>query len=360
MFKPYNGTKYFNGTEMLSHDGKYNIVISERNNGKSFWFLQKFVCDYFNEKKQMGYIRRSNTDLKNYKVDEYFEDTNFQKWLQKTFDYDGILCDRETLYFYKWDNGKRVKFERFGHAFSLQRQVEYKSLHFDEISNIIFEEFIVDDSPYLPNEYSKLNNLVSTIARGRKVCVALLGNTTARDCPYLLEYGINLQKVKQNETLIIDHNGSNGKVRVVFFYAPQKSDSEMFFGKAEKSIVAGQWEVDEMPHLFCNLNEVEKIYTFYMITKLQQAFKCVLFYHDGEPRGRFVYVYPYDYDDIPYTLGADIFTDTFSTRDNYFMHPRLKRQFDIYNLYIQDRFVYASDMCGTEFKRALRNYNPFR
>lgn len=358
MFKAYSGNKFFNGYEIMAHNAKYNIVISERNNGKSFWFLQYCVCDFFNDKKQFGYVRRYGDEIKNMKVDEYFTDKNFIAWLQKTFDYDGIMCDRGALYFFKKDDkGKRIKYEKFGNVFAVQKNEEYKSRHYDDIVNIVFEEFITSEKPYLNNEYKTFLNLVSTIARGREVRVFMLGNTIARDCPHLLEYGIDILKAKQNKIIIVNHNSENGKVKVAFYYAPQKSTSNMFFGKAEKTIVGGQWEVDEMPHLFCDLNEVEKIYTCYMVTKLRQAFKLIVFLHET---GRYVYVYPYDYDDIEYTLGADIFTDTFTIKQNYFMHPKKKRHKIIWELYTQDKFVYSHNLCGTEFKRALKNYNPFR
>lgn len=358
MFKPYNGTKYFCGNDIIAQEAKYNIVLSERNNGKSFWFLQYSVCDYFNYGHGFGYVRRYGDEIKNMKVDEYFTDKNFIPWLQKTFDYDGIMCDRGALYFFKWDNGKRKKFEKFGNVFAVQKNEEYKSRHFDDVYNICFEEFITSEKPYLqPDEYKTFNHLVSTIARGRQVRVFMLGNTLARDCPHLIEYGIDIFKVKQNEILVINHNSENGKVKVVFFYAPEKSESNMFFGRAEKAIVGGQWDVDEQPHLFCDLKEVEKIYTCYMITKLRQAFKLIMFVHE---KGRFVYVYPFDYDEIDYVLGADVFTDTFTVQENYYMHPVKKRHFKIWELYMQDHFVYSHNLCGTEFKRALKTYNPFR
>ena len=99
MFKPYNGNKYYNGNEILAHNAKYNIVISERSNGKSFWFLQKCVCDFFNDGSEMAYIKRYNDEVKNMKIDKYFEDENFLKWLSRNFECDGILADRDNLYF---------------------------------------------------------------------------------------------------------------------------------------------------------------------------------------------------------------------------------------------------------------------
>lgn len=357
MLKPYSGSKFYNGEEIIEHNAKYSIIISERNNGKSFWYLQKCICDFFNEGKELAYVKRYNDEVKNMKVDKYFEDENFLKWLKKVSDYDGILADRDNLYFFKMHKGKRVKGERLGNYFSLQRDEEYKSLHYDKIYNVIWEEFIQKERPYLSNEFGRVSGLVSTIARGRELRVYCLGNTIARDCPVLLEFGIDIFKVKQDEIIIINHHAKNGNVKVVFHYAAQKSTSNMFFGKAEKSIVGGQWETEEMPHLFIPLEEVEKIYTFYMITKLRQAFKCVMFLCD---QGRFVYVYPFDYEDIEYTLGADIFTDTFTTKENYYMHPTKKRHLKIMELYNKDHFVYSHNLCGTEFKRALKNYNPFK
>lgn len=354
---PYNGNKFYNGNDMIAQNAKYNIVISERNNGKSFWYLQKSVCDYFNNGEQFAYVKRYNDEVKNMKVDKYFQDENFVKWLHKNFGYEGILADRDNLYFYVTEKGKRIKAEQFGNYFSLQRDEEYKSLHYDKIKNVMWEEFIQSDRPYLPNEYKRFSGLISTIGRGRELRVYLLGNTIARDCPVLLEYGIDIFKVKQDEILIINHHSNNGTVKVAFHYAPQKSKSNMFFGKAEKTIVGGQWDVEEVPHLFCDLTEVEKVYTCYMITKLRQAFKLIMFVCDA---GRFVYVYPYDYDDIDYVLGADVFTDTFTTKENYYMHPEKKRHKILYELFTHDKFVYSHNLCGTEFLRAIKNYNPFR
>lgn len=358
MLKPYHGSRFFDGCELIEQNAKYTIVLSERNNGKSFWFLQYAVCDFFNNGHEFGYVRRYGDEIKNMKVDEYFTDINFLDWLKKKTDYDGILCDRGALYFFTMnDKGKKEKGKKFGNVFAVQKNEEYKSRHFDLVYNIIFEEFITSEKPYLQNEHKTFSHLISTIARGREVRVYMLGNTIARDCPHLLEYGIDILKVKQNEIIVVNHNSDNGKVKVIFYYAPQKSTSNMFFGKAEKAIVGGEWDVDEQPHLFCDLREVEKIYTCYMITKLRQAFKLIMFLHET---GRYVYVYPFDYDDIEYTLGADIFTDTFTTKENYYMHPTKKRHFKIWELYMQDKFVYSHNLCGTEFKRAIREYNPFR
>lgn len=358
MLKVYDGTKFFNGKDLIEQKAKYTIVISERNNGKSFWFLQKCVCDYFNDGLQFGYVRRYKDETKNMRIDDYFTDINFLHWLKKNTGYDGIISDKGKLFFIKKKGSKKEKCEKFGNYFALQAQEDYKSLHFDEIGNVIFEEFITKEKPYLKDEFTEFMHLISTISRGRQISVYMLGNTIARDCPHLLEYGIDIFKAQQDKIININHHSNNGDVKVSFLYATPKSTANMFFGKSEKTIVGGEWETDEYPHLFCELTEVEKIYTFYMITKLRQAFKMVMFCH--EKHGTFVYVYPYDYEEIPYTLGADIFTDTFSLEENYFIHPKRKRHFRIMELYKQDKFVYSTNLCGTEFTRALKKYNPFK
>ena len=366
--KLYNGNKHYNLHPTLSTSATWNGILSERSNGKSYAVLQYCVKDFLDNKKGFAYITRYAKDLTQSSVNEYFEDENFLAMLKKQTGYDGITCDRysKDLYFFKRsENGKIQRAERCGKAFAIELQESYKSHHYDYICNAIFEEFITD-KPYLKNEWGEFNHLLSTIFRKRPkedIKVFLLGNVIGRDCPYLLEFGINIFKLKRNTINVAELLQENGeKIKFAFEWAePKAEESGIFFGKAGKDINSGEWSSREYPHLFVDLKDTETIYTFFMINDVCNAWKCVMFLYENN---KYVYVYPCDYEDIEYYSTFDIFTDRITEsiiqKKNYYIHPTKKRHRKIWELYTKGKFCYSTNLCGTEFNNSLKRYNPFR
>lgn len=356
--KNYNGNKFYNGTELLELEAPWNNVLSERASGKSLWWVKQCVIDYFKHKRLFGYVRRYDEDIKPKNVDKYFNDINFKEWLYKGTGYNGIICYQDGLYLYVEDeNGKYIKKERIGYSYALNiAEKRYKSLHYDGVYNILLEEFITSGN-YLDNEFMIFNNLISTICRRNEYRVIMLGNTVARNCPYLKEFGIDLfktepGKIYKNNLLQSDGN----KILCCFDYVKPKEKTSLFFGKAEKSIVHGDWDVSEVPHLWFDLLQAELIYTCYYVSEeLKNAYKIrIIFYDDN----KYMYVYPYDYNEIKY-VSDDIFTDTPDFQHKRFIHPEKKRHSRIREIWKCGRVLYSDNLCGTEFRRAMKKYNPF-
>lgn len=357
MLKNYTGNKYYNGGALWKQGAPWNIILSERSDGKSLWFLKQCVIDFVENGHKLAYVRRYEDSIKQKDVTLYFKDPNFVSWLTAGSEYTGIRCNRGELWFtaYDADLQKDVDRDLFGYVFALNVQEKYKSLHYDGVYNIIFEEFITSKF-YLNNEALVFNHLISTICRSGRFRAILIGNTISRDCPYLLDFGIDLQTSKagkQYKRLLKKSNGET--VSCIFDYAAPREKDTFFFGKAERAIDHGDWETEELPHIYFNLKDAEIIYKCSLITKLKQGFKLTVCMYNDE---KFVFVYPCKYDDIIDGFG-DIFTDEPNFEAGYFMKPEKKRHAKIWKLIKMKRVLYSDNLTGTEFLKALKRYNPF-
>ena len=355
----YNGNKFYNGHELLKTGSEWLACIGRRTNGKSFWWLQFCVEECLEKGRQFGYVRRNDNDIRKAKVNRYFTDANFCKWLKKTYDYDGICYDCEDLYFFKYDeNGKMKKFAKFGSCFAVSVAVKYKSLHYDDIGNIMFEEFITD-SGYLENEWDDFNSIVSTVFRNKKARVILIGNTINRACPYFREMGVDIMRLEMGTISTIKHTQENGNhVCLSVEYCDDSTEkSGMFWGKAEKSINKGAWDTRSYPHLFFKLNDkdAEKIYKCFYIES-DFCFQINIYVFKDR---KYLYIYPYDAERLEYNDRDDIFLREFSTKDNIFNGPWRKRHKRIWEFFEREKVLYSDDLCGTEFNDCLDRFNPF-
>lgn len=355
--KPYNGNKFYNGTALLGRNAVWNACIGRRANGKSFWWLQYFIIDFFENRHGMAYVRRQDNETRKKLVDAYFQDETLVKWIKKNYDYDGIIADSEDLYFYKADEkGKPANKLRFGHIFAVSTARKYKSLHFDYIYNILYEEFITD-GVYLDSEWKDFNSIISSISRLRKVRIVLVGNTISRACPYFKEMGVNIMKLQPGTITDIEHTQEDGnKIKFSVEYCEDiEQKNKVFFGKVEKQINSGMWETQDFPHLFFKLEEAETLYRCFYI---QDEFCYQIRIVDYKDR-LYLYVYPYDREKLDYNSRDDIFFRSFSTRDNVFNKACKKRHTKVWPLFEREKVLYSDNLCGTEFNECLTRFNPF-
>ena len=357
MKKAYNGNVYYNGYALLNRGSEWNACIGRRANGKSFWWLQEFIIEFFEYGREFAYVRRQDNETKKKVVDKYFDDENLKKWLKKSYGYDGILCDREELYLYNsMSNGKPEKALKCGNVFAVSVARSYKSLHYDKIYNILYEEFITDGR-YLDDEWRSFNSIVSSILRLRKGRVVLIGNTISRSCPFFTEMGVNIMKLEAGTITDCVHVQSDGN-KITFsveYTADIEQKNKMFFGKQEKVINSGVWESEEYPHLFFKLADAEILYTFYYI----EGDFCFKFYIVSYRDRLYLYVYPYEQSRLEYNDRDDIFYSGFSIRDNVYNVARKKRHEKIWPLFEKNKVMYSDNLCGTELNNCLGRFNPF-
>lgn len=348
---------HYNGNLIYLAKSEWVSCVGQRSNGKSFWWLAICVMEFFEFDYHIGYVRRQKEEVTNAGIEEYFSDKNFLQWLKDTYGFDGVMQKEKKLYFYAMDeNGKIIKEQNtlFGKAFSLSTARNNKSLHYDMIENIIFEEFITDGA-YLtsPAEWKRWNNLMSTIYRDRKGRVILIGNTIERNCPYFREMGVNILKLKQGTTTkFVSQDGIDF---IVEYTGVTTQKNQMYVGQSAKQIVKGEWDTNEYPHLFCSLDDVEKIYKFYYCYN-EFAFKCELFLYEDR---KYIFVRPYDKEDLYYNYYDDIFEKGFHVENNFYSFSKKPRHKRLWEIFLDNRVVYSDNLCGTEFNNCLKYFNPF-
>lgn len=250
---------YYSSAKINSLDCEYNIIIGERSNGKSYAKKTDSLSDAYEDttgQSKLIYLRRWDLELKSNMVEQYFSDTNVK--LITHGEYDCIVCASKTIYFAKLDeNEKPVKGRVAGYARALTMDEHYKSGSYLDVKNIIYEEFISNQS-YLPKEPYRLQQFVSTVARRGRIKVWLIGNTISRICPYYTEWELrNIPRQKQGTIDIYEHltdqiddKGEQITIRIAVEYAANSGNNgKMFFGKPSKMINSGAWQSEEKPHL---------------------------------------------------------------------------------------------------------------
>jgi hypothetical protein len=345
---------HYNGNEIYKQHCEWNGIIGQRTNGKSFWWLWVITMEFFEFGYHIGYVRRLKEEIINSSIEDYFKDENYLHYLKKIYGYDGVMCKEKKLFFVALDEeGKVIKEQttEFGKAFALSTQRLYKSLHYDKIQNILFEEFITDGL-FLNSEWKKWNNLISTIYRAKQGRVILIGNTITRDCPYFREMGINILKLKQGTVTKYKHDEIDFLVE---YTGVTQIKNKMFIGQTAKQIMKGEWDSNQYPHLFCDLDDVEKLYHFYYCCN-EFCFKCVCFIYDDK---KYLFIRPYNKNNLESNFYDDIFEKGFHLENNYYNIAKRKRYKMIWDMFIENRVVYSDNLCGTEFNNCLKSFNPF-
>lgn len=265
--------EYYDLAEIDKTNANWRIIIGERSNGKTYQCKKRGLDNFFLYGKQFAYIRRTAEEVKQKRIDTLFADMGdiVQQWADrqrgKYSAYDRFTIIAKGGQFrligiieaYENEKGKFVAesheyIATIGYYFAL-RQANYdKGTSFPNVTTIIYDEFVTND-PELPDEFTKLLNLVSTIKRKRDdVVVYLLGNTVNRNSANLDTMQIDIRKLKQGEIKNFVYYGENGNKNTVaveycrHYEQTAESESYFLFGtQREKMIIKGEWETDDYP-----------------------------------------------------------------------------------------------------------------
>ena len=261
--------KYVDLTPLAKGEYPYSMVLGARSNGKSFW-CKRFVLEkaFRSDSHKFIYLRRYQIEARAADVEGYFRDAPIMEITKGQ--YSKITIYRGTIYFANVDpeTGKDIRGDIAGYVAYLSNEQHFKSQNFNDVQEILFEEFITDGG-YLFREPERLQSLISTVARKRKIRVWLIGNTINRVCPYFTEYQLNgILKQKQGTIDVYEHHtdqvnedGSPVIVRIGVYLTEQpENNSKMFFGAFSKMTTGGKWQTREYPHMDYHYRECKKIY----------------------------------------------------------------------------------------------------
>ncbi len=169
---------YWDIQRPLSYGKLFNFIVGPRGGGKTYG-AKKFGLDNFLKKdSQFFYVRRYDTELE--KINQFWDDiAERYPDHELTVNSGKFLCDKEIC----------------GHYNALTKARVLKSTPFPKVTDIIFDEFIIDKKGYqryLTDEVVSFLEMYSTIARLRDVRVWFLSNALTMTNPYFLYWDINL------------------------------------------------------------------------------------------------------------------------------------------------------------------------
>lgn len=252
--------KHYNIDQIRKIGADYNMLLSERGPGKSFQIKWKIMIrEAFNHDRHAILLRRFKDDIQSAFITDYFR--NFCGTIMEELtdgEYNDIIIKKTAVYFAKSDGlGNVVPGKLLCYLRALANEQRYKSGSYDDVDDIVFEEFI-STTGYLAGEVMKLSSFVSTVARDRKIHVWMVGNKITRVCPYYTAWSLTrIAKQKPGTIDIYRHNTGNldedGQPIVITIAVENCAvlgrSLKMMLGINDNVHDAGGWETTEQPHL---------------------------------------------------------------------------------------------------------------
>ena len=249
----------------------WNVVIGERSNGKTTGVERHGLKRFLEKGYQMAVIRRYREDFRGKRGAAMFDslehngygDNEIKQLTNGKYDCVYYYSGRWYLAKYDLEHDKKVPAPTpFAIGFSLTEMEHDKSTAWPFIRTCLMDEALSRNP--LPNEFTLLTNVLSTIIRDRgpedEIEIWLLGNTVNKYSPIFVEMGINkhIPNMKPGQIDVFKYEGSNLTVAVE--YCPSAADkggkkSDVYFAfntAATKMITTGAWEIPSYPH-----NEVD-------------------------------------------------------------------------------------------------------
>lgn len=261
---------------ILSHNADYNVIYGERSNGKTTSILEYALKDNINSGyvNQLAIIRRWEEDFKGKNGKQMCDGLINLGWVKEYTKgkYNSVYYYSQRWYLCEYDTeGNKIaqQKEPFALGFSITSEEHYKSTTYPNIKTILFDEFITR-SYYLPEEFVKFQNLLSTLIRLRTdVKIFMCGNTINKFCPYFAEMGLSGVKKQQKGTIdIYTYGESTLKVAVEYsdFPSKKKASNKYFAFNNPKleMITQGGWEIDIYPHLPKKYKPKDIMYQFFI------------------------------------------------------------------------------------------------
>lgn len=284
---------YWSRKPLFATGADYLMVFGQNCSGKSFQAKEEAVIEHALKGKRFFYIRRMVDEVNQDKATMYFSDTPVRDYTKGQWD--GIEGYRGLLYFYRIDeDGKKERSSYIGAYDSLYNWQKIKSVAWVDFDYIIFEEFIAA-TYYLEDEDEILQKCVSAIFRDHKGTVLMLGNSISRNVPYFKNWTPNVFKQRPGtieKYTYHDEAGEGNVITVAVEYTGHiEGTGKMFFGRASKTIMGGEWDIKEEPRLPKDLDIYENVYEV-LLQNSNFSFVLQLLV-DPFDGSKILYVYPF-------------------------------------------------------------------
>lgn len=296
--------KYVSIKKLIDAEYQYNILLGQRSNGKSYAVKQHVLTNFWQTGKRFVYLRRYQMEVRASDVEAYFRDAPVEAITGGK--YSLVTAYRGGLYLSTLDeNGKIQRGKQCGYILYLSNETHFKSQNFNDVSDLIYEEFTSADG-YLPREPERLESAISTVARKRQIKCWLVGNTVSRLNPFFNEWGLSrIPTQKQGTIDVYEHltdqvdeeTGEPVTIKIAVYFCEETANtSKMFFGTSAGMITKGTWQTRSYPHLPYKYNQCYKLYELLM--KHQNfTFKIELLQNKEIKNELMAFIHPHNQDD---------------------------------------------------------------
>lgn len=177
---------YYNFDKLFSYNFLIAFVIGERGVGKSFNAKVAVMKKFLKTGEQFIYIRRYKTELDT-SLTTFWQDLQMNGYFE-----DYALSVKKSKMLTEFKCNDKV----CGYAVPLSTANILKSTAFPNVSTIIFDEFLLDNSGtyrYLKSEVTILLDIIETVGRLRDIKTILLGNAlNVHASPYFAYWNLEL------------------------------------------------------------------------------------------------------------------------------------------------------------------------
>lgn len=211
-FKKRKNQKYnFHSFDTLkNYEYDFLFTVGTRSNGKTTSVQRDIILeDFYNYNAQFIKLCRYKDELKAIHQKQWFTEVNIEtlhkydihiEYRGNTYyinEYSRYIKDGELLVNEFCKSG-----EVLGKVIPIMRQQNYKSINYEKVNNIIFDEFALqNDYGYSIDEIENFKSLLSTIVRIRNdIKVYFIGNVLTPYNPYFQMFGIDAMKLKAGNT----------------------------------------------------------------------------------------------------------------------------------------------------------------
>lgn len=287
--------KFYSLKPILKKNCRYNIIIGERSNGKTYSVLKYALEKFVKDGKQLAILRRWREDFTGKRGNVLWDALIANKEVEKATkgEWTQIFYQASKWYLGRFDEeGKKVYNEKpLAYGFALTEVEHDKSTSYPDIELILFDEFI-SRMGYLNDEFSLFTNTLSTIIRQRDtVTIFMCGNTVNKYNPYIKEMGLkHVSEMKQGSIDVYTYGDSGLRVAVEYCSPVSKDGkpSDVYFAFDNSAlkmnmITKGSWEMDIYPHLYGVKYKPKEILFYFFIIFEENILQCeVISTEDGK------------------------------------------------------------------------------
>lgn len=211
-FKKRKNQKYnFHSFDALKkYEYDFLFTVGTRSNGKTTSVQRDIILeDFYNNNSQFIKLCRFKDELKAIHQKDWFTEINIEtlhkydihiEYKGNTYyinEYMKYLKDGELLVSEFCKSGEVI-----GKVIPIMRQQSYKSINYEKVNNIIFDEFALqNDYGYSIDEVDNFKSLLSTIVRVREnIKVYFIGNVLTPFNPYFQMFNIDAMKLEAGNT----------------------------------------------------------------------------------------------------------------------------------------------------------------